>query len=539
MDRRATIRTTGAVYTPPAVASAILDFLWHLLPDRPLQVLEPSVGDGAFLRELERSSLGVHHYTLVDIDEAVINDLELQLNGSAATFVRSDFTRFAIDYQSSGNTPFDLLVGNPPFIRKHNFSMEFKENLAAFSEAFNYPLADLKNSWAAFLVAAAELVSADGIVALILPYEIMTVEYGQKLLEHVQRAFRRIDIFISDAKAFREIEQDAVVFVGQKSCSDDQAGTFIRRVSSFTDLALAPTHKITLSADHRGLELSGFLLPEGALTAIREIRSATGRLSDFADSAPGIVSAANEFFILSQLDTEAHELDEYVLPILKKGSLAGSSPIFSESDFAQLTEREACWFLAIKGERAELSEKLQTYIAAGEQRGFHLRYKCRHRKRWYEVPVVKVEQGFFFKRSHSIPRVIINEARAYVTDTAYGLRMKEGYSIRGLCFSFYTSLTMLFAELDGRFYGGGVLELSPKEFRGLPIIYHEPSDAEWEAFLGSHEAAVGDPNKILDFGDQRLRERGAFTARQLEVLRHAWKIVRAHRMRHGGRKATI
>jgi adenine-specific DNA-methyltransferase len=514
MDKRATIRTTGAVYTPPTVASAILEFLTDRLPDRPLQVLEPSVGDGAFLRDWERPSLGPHHYTLVDINETVISELELQLNKPAATFISADFTRFAIDHMREGNEPFDLVIGNPPFIRKHNFSAEFKENLAAFSETFGYPLADLKNSWAAFLVAATQLVSADGIVALILPYELMTVEYGQKLLDYVQPAFRRIDIFISDDKAFREIEQDAVIFVGQKSCPDDQVGIFIRRVASFTDLGLAPAHQIALGAVHRGLELSGFLLPEGALATLREIRSAAARLSDFADSAPGIVSAAN-------------------LPILKKGSLTGSSPIFSEADFAQLAKREACRFLAIKGDRSELSEKLQAYIAVGEQKGFHLRYKSRHRKRWYEVPVVKVEDGFFFKRSHSIPRVIINAARVHVTDTAYGLRMKEGFSIRGLCFSFYTSLTMLFAELDGRFYGGGVLELSPKEFRGLPIVYYEPSDAEWEAFLASHDAAVGDPNKILDFGDQRLRERGAFTARQLMVLRRAWKIVRAHRMRHG------
>lgn len=539
MDKRGTIRTTGAVYTPPAVASAIFEFLMDMLPDRPLQVLEPSVGDGAFLRDLERSNPRPHHYTLVDINEAVISKLELQPNGPDATFITSDFTRFAIDHMREENEPFDLVIGNPPFIRRHNFSTEFKENLAAFSETFRYPLADLKNSWAAFLVAAAQLVSADGIVALILPYELMTVEYGQKLLEHVQPAFRRIDIFISDDKAFREIEQDAVVFVGQKSCPDDQVGIFIRRVASFTDLGLAPTHEIALGAVHRGLELSGFLLPEGALATLSEIRSAAARLSDFADSAPGIVSAANEFFILSQADTAIHELDDYALPILKKGSLAGSSPIFSEADFAQLAKREACRFLAIKGERSELSEKLQAYIEVGEQKGFHLRYKCRHRKRWYEVPVVKVEEGFFFKRSHSIPRVIINAARVHVTDTAYGLRMKEGYSIRGLCFSFYTSLTMLFAELDGRFYGGGVLELSPKEFRGLPIVYHEPSDAEWKAFLASHEAAAGDPTKILDFGDQRLRDRRAFTARQLKILRRAWKIIRAHRMRHGGRSTAI
>ena len=41
--------------------------------------------------------------------------------------------------------------------------------------------------------------------------------------------------------------------------------------------------------------------------------------------------------------------------------------------------------------------------------------------------------------------------------------------MRGICYSFYNSLTLLYAEIAGRFYGGGVLELSPKEFRSLPF----------------------------------------------------------------------
>ncbi|WP_231733698.1 hypothetical protein, partial [Sphingomonas sp. CCH9-H8] len=82
------------------------------------------------------------------------------------------------------------------------------------------------------------------------------------------------------------------------------------------------------------------------------------------------------------------------------------------------------------------------------------------------------------------------------------------------------------------FYGGGVLELSPNEFRALPLIYHEPSDAEFEAFLAAHSGAAG-VSSILDFGDRWLGEKLALDEADLRSLRNAWSSVRSHRLRHG------
>lgn len=148
------------------------------------------------------------------------------------------------------------------------------------------------------------------------------------------------------------------------------------------------------------------------------------------------------------------------------------------------------------------------------------------------------EQAFVFKRSHSHPRLLLNEAGVYTTDTAYGLRLKEGFTARALCFSFYTSPTMLFSEMNGRFYGGGVLELSPNEFRSLPLFYHEPSEKDFKEFLYAHKTAKGNIHAVLDFSDQWLTAQGYFTADQLDIIRDSWTKIRAHRMRHGGRTST-
>lgn len=538
MDSRTDIRTTGAVYTPTEVAAAVVHYVSGLVPARTLRALEPSVGDGAFILDLSRDDVTID-YTLVDIDAAAVRTLSAKLPGANKRFVVSDFLRFAIEHKEEGRPPFDLVIGNPPFIRKHNFSAAFRDRLERFAELFDYPLSDLKNSWAAFAVAATEMVrSDDGVVAFVLPYEIMTVEYGQKLLRLLRGRYDRIDLFISRDKAFAAIDQDAVIFVGQKSVEPGDEGLFVSRVESFNRLETENAYRVSDDdgAD-RSLELNGFLLPAGYVDSLQRFRASASILSDFADSAPGVVSAANEYFILPARDVEKHGLSDHVLPILKKGSLAGTLPIFSSEDFAVLSRKGPCSLLAVRGDFETLDENLQVYIKLGEASKIHERYKCRHRKNWYEVPLVKPELGFFFKRSHSFPRIIVNEAGVYVTDTAYGLRMKGDRTIRGLCFSFYNSLTMLFSEIDGRFYGGGVLELSPTEFRRLPLVYHEPSDSEWGAFLKTHADAEGDASTVLAFGDEMLVSKGKFSVDEMAVMRKAWELIRAHRMRHGRRKA--
>jgi len=538
-NRRTSVRYTGAVYTPTEVATAIVEFCSSLLGTGHLNVLEPSVGDGAFLSGLtgiEASSLKV---TAVDVDEEIILDLKHRHHNQTGTlsFVASDFLHYAIDRlsQVTDDEKFNLIVGNPPFIRRHNFSTDLKESIDRFACAFDYPLSRLKNTWPAFLIASAKLVSDDGIIALVLPYELLTVDYGQKVLNHIQEEFERVDIIVSKQKAFPEIDQDAIVLIAQKK-AEQNPGLYITKVPDFENLNAQGARKVMFNNGVQGgLELNSYLLPKTAVRLVKKLQSTSSLVSDYLTSAPGVVSAANEFFIRTKADVAELGLSDYAKPILKKGSFSSSRPMFTSADFDELAEREPCYLLYLSGEREKLSAAAAAYVKQGEELNLHQRYKCRNRTYWYQVPLVEPEQAFVFKRSHSHPRVILNEAGVHTADTAYGLRLNDGYTARGFCFSFYTSLTMLFAEVNGRFYGGGVLELSPNEFRSLAFIYHEPTQQEFEEFVQVHRDANGNIDEILDFGDEWLIADGHYSAPELAVVRNSWRTIRAHRLRHGGR----
>lgn len=130
------------------------------------------------------------------------------------------------------------------------------------------------------------------------------------------------------------------------------------------------------------------------------------------------------------------------------------------------------------------------------------------------------------KRSHDTPRLILNRAGAYTTDTAYRIRALRG-SADALVYGFYNSLTALSAELEGRHYGGGVLELVPSEIEKL--------------LLPAPEAIVPDVERL----DRMVREDcvadtleaqseavlGALTkAEQMDLLA-AWATLRDRRHR--------
>jgi adenine-specific DNA-methyltransferase len=539
-ETRRSIRYTGAVYTPEPVARAISELVAAHADGIDGRVLEPSVGDGAFLYALART-LPEHAFTAVDIDSVGIERLRARKADVSprSEFHVGDFVSFACDHLETGEPSFSMIVGNPPFIRKHNFSEEFGDVLERLGALTDYPAKSLKNSWAAFLVASAHLIGARGLVAFILPYELMTVSYGQTALLYLLKVFDRIDLYVPNERAFPEIDQDAIIFFARKGL-DNERGLRLQHVPSLSDLSTATEHRVPVDIPaNLSLELNGFLIERGTIDRIRRIRSGISRISDFCLNAPGVVTAANDFFIQTADRVRELGLDDFALPILKRGSLLKTSPIFTSDDFEELAERQRSRLLKITAPKECLTDAALAYVVTGELQKLDERYKCRNRKPWYNVPLVTPAAGFVFRRSHEFPRLVINEASVYVTDNVYGITPKLGFTIRGICYSFYNSLTFLFAEMDGRFYGGGVLELSPVEFRNLPLAYHEPSEEEFAAFLEVHQS--GDVDAILDFGDEWMARKLRMSPSDLDEIRLAWSSVRSHRLRHGrpGTASTV
>ena len=149
----------------------------------------------------------------------------------------------------------------------------------------------------------------------------------------------------------------------------------------------------------------------------------------------------------------------------------------------------------------EAGQNHQDYIEYGEKLGLPNRYKCRIRKPWYKVPSVYASRVSMLKRSNGMPRLILNEAGAYTTDTAYRISANEGVQNEAMVYCFINSLTALSAELEGRFYGGGVLELVPSEIEHLLLIY---IDKKWDIQKLNSDIKEKGKDELLEQQDRIL-----------------------------------
>jgi adenine-specific DNA methylase len=205
--------------------------------------------------------------------------------------------------------------------------------------------------------------------------------------------------------------------------------------------------------------------------------------------------------------------------------------LFSEADWRTNAAKQSPAFLLAVPDLpcASLPEEIRAYIARGEAEGVHTGYKCRIRKRWYVVPSVWTPHAFLLRQVHQYPKLILNEAAATCTDTIHRVKFKHGAAPRAVAAAFLNSLTFAFAEIIGRSYGGGVLELEPNEAEKLllPLGGADRLDVdELDRLL-----RAGNISAVLDITDRILLSEGiGLSTEQIRQLRTIWEKLRDRRI---------
>ena len=496
-------------------------------PSQPIhpECFEPSAGDGAFVRALLSNGVSENKITAVDIDQAAAKKLKMKY--SAASIVKSDFIEYCLRADVG---KFDVVVGNPPFIKRVAFGKSFADRSKHLSAATGFNVSQIKNAWAAFVIAAAHVLKPEGAIALVLPYELMTVKYGRAVQQFLVENGFSVKIFVSDDKVFPRLDQNAVILLAERRKGANVSVT-LNCVKNCGKLTATRTANVgIMGGTGADIDMKSVFLDRQTVDLLHRLRTEMPTIRDYCGSAPGIVTAANAYFILSEDEVKKRDLKPWARSILKKGSYLPRSPVIDEADLAQIVKSEPGFLIDFLGKNAPpLSAAAKKYIEEGLENGIHKRYKCTKRTPWYRIPIIEAGDGLLFKRSHILPRLCVNRAGALATDTAYQVRMKEGFNIEDLCFSFYNSVTLLFAEIYGRFYGGGVLELTPEEFRGLPVIMLKPTKKEFDDFAANLFCPFKNGTENRYFCDRPISNALNLSEQDMSGIRAALTKLRAYR----------
>ncbi|MBI1923630.1 hypothetical protein HYR99_05215 [Candidatus Poribacteria bacterium] len=242
----------------------------------------------------------------------------------------------------------------------------------------------------------------------------------------------------------------------------------------------------------------------------------------------GVVTGRNSFFVFSEEQRAKLAAAHYTVPIIGRTS-ALNSILFREEDFVEYASRYPSYLLHLKDiEVGSLPPELRSYLEIGKEHEVHRGYKCRVRKRWFDVPSVYVPDGFMHRQIHKYPLFVVNEAGATSTDTIHRVRSQGNIDLSRLAAMCFNSLTLAWAEVCGRSYGGGVLELEPGEAEELPIPFLEHIDIDWEKV--DSLLRQGKYLEALDYVDATILMNGiGFDRFTVNLVRSAWLELRDRR----------
>ncbi|MGQ0816291.1 MAG: N-6 DNA methylase [Gemmatimonadota bacterium] len=530
----------GGYYTDSALTEYLLRWVRASEPE---SLLEPSCGDGAFFRSLI-NQVPIRSLTHIlgcelDCDEAnKAAQVVQQIRGVNAEIRTGDFLTWVIQRL---NTPpdFDAIVGNPPFIRYQYLDSAQQERAELLIRRLGLRFTKHTNSWVPFVVGALNRLRPGGRLGMVVPAELLHVLHADSARKYLLDQCSRILVLDPEELWFENTLQGVVLLLAEKRASSDRVSLSqlsITRIRGRQFLTGDPEDHFSQAEYVAGEELPSkwtfALLSSRERRILEFVRSAEGvrPFSEAASVQVGIVTGANSFFLVPDDVVDSFNLGNYAHPMFGRSDhVAGViyDSLSHEENRRRGVPTNFLWFDGVT--RDQLGDGAARYIALGEAQGLHERFKCRIRSPWYSVPSVFSTSIGMLKRSHDYPRLVLNSARAYTTDTAYRIEPRN-IDARQLVYSFVNSVTALTAELEGRHYGGGVLELVPSEINRLllplPCGISVRLD-ELNLACRAGAAAID----ILDRQDQNLLTGIGLSVSEISEIQSAWWKLKSRRQR--------
>lgn len=528
----------GGYYTDQGLATYLLRWALEIRPQR---LLEPSVGDGAFLRALSR----IPHESLERVMAfEVVPEEAAKARATAGAALDTTVDVQARDFlgwfltQAMRGPQFDAAVGNPPFIRYQYLDEAAQERAQRVFELFGLPFTKHTNAWVPFIVASVALLRPGGRLAMVAPAELLHVLHAQGLRSFLAQQCSRLVVVDPEEIWFGNTLQGAVLLLAERksSAAARYQGVGIASVRGRGFCTSAPGNLWESTATVDGATVHGKWMPALLTHAERGVLEQAAHHADvhpFAEVASvdvGIVTGANKFFLVPDETVAQYELWDWAHPMFGRSDHV-PGVVYDDAVHAENRRRgkptNFLWFP--DGGEGALSSGARRYLRAGEAQGLHQRYKCRIRTPWYRVPSVRTAPVGLLKRCHHYPRLILNTANAFTTDTAYRVSPNDGQAAR-LVSCFVNSLTALSAELEGRHYGGGVLELVPSEIEKLLLPMPRGVPADIRA-LDTSVRTAEQPDALLRDRDSRLLAPLGLGALERDTLRGAWQRLVRRRQR--------
>ncbi|WP_346619246.1 N-6 DNA methylase [Blastococcus montanus] len=521
----------GGYYTPDAIARAVAAWV----AGAGTRLLEPAAGDGAILRHLVAKA-GSADVLGIELEAAEAR----RAAEHGGSVIQDDFFRW---FDAAQHGRHDGVAGNPPYIRFGNWSQVERERALRFMRELGLPTTKLMNAWMPFVAASMVAVREGGRVGLVLPAELLQVGYAKALRAYLVDNCAEITLISFRKLVFPGILQEVVLLLATRGEGPAvMRGVEIDDAAELGDLNLSAVPAVVAPL-HDGEKWTKYYLAADEVAGLRSMRE-DARLTTvgaWASVDVGVVTGRNSFFTMTAGDAAALDLAD-----LTKGLVSRSAQLtgvaFTPADLNEqaITAARTRLLDVPSDVSPETHAGLRRHVEEGEAEEVHLGYKCRIRRDWWRVPSTSSPDGFMLRQIHRYPRIFANLTDATSTDTVHRVTLRRtDATATQLAVASLNSVTCASAEVVGRSYGGGILELEPSEAEHIPI----PSPALVDEALATKVDELlrdGRTAEAVELVDQTLLiDALGFTRQEVELASSAWRRLRDRRASRGRSSKVI
>ena len=470
----------GAFYTDETA----VDFLIELSYSKSYEkILEPSFGDLSFVRKL------INVYP-----KEIISGYEIDLN----TYQKSNSFYPSLNLihdnflNSCEKDKYDLIIGNPPFIRTRKLEKKYKKlcDKSVLKVLGNDFVKDY-NLFLAFITHSFSKLNNKGCIAFVLPYDITFLRYFYRVWHFLLENFGDISVIRTKARYFQSIQQDTVLLVAKQKGKSSK-NLLYRYGENFQKLNTKKISFDDLIYENKPFNFA--LLNDHQHNCVRKlINEKTEPISNFFKVNIGYVTGDKTFFHPDEETISKFKINpKDLLNCITEGKSLNSKLITSKihSDFSSK--------LFYPENDSKPNEK---YIKEGVKNKVNKRYKCKVRNPWYKTPLV-APPDFVMNCFSRNPNLILNDENYFFTNSFLCFyQLNDEFYPEEILLCWYTSITLLFSELYNHSLGGGMTIYVPKEILKIRLPIVKIDDYKNKFSLLSE---IEDPIKRYEFGDRYI-----------------------------------
>lgn len=449
-------RPQGQTYTPAVIVNAMT--AWAKTRPAPARVIDPGAGSARFLvaagHAFPQSEL-----IAVEIDPltAILARAHLAAAGLAdrSTVIVGDYRALELP-TIAGPT---LFLGNPPYVRHHLISPEWKRWLVETARRHGYRASQLAGLHVHFFLATAEHAQPGDVGVLITAAEWLDVNYGQLVRDLMlnELGLATIQIIEPSAMPFPDAATTAVITGFEVGSRPARVG--MRRVAALDQLADLPAAReiardqVAAAARWTPLTRAGARKPASYI-----------ELGELCRVHRGQVTGANRIWVANG---NAHQLPETVLfpSVTRAKELFEAGGCLTDTiHLKRVIDLPVDLDCFTPGER----ERIGRFLKLAQEQGADQGFIARNRRAWWSVGLRDPAPILASYMARRPPVFVRNLAGARHINIAHGLYPREPLSeaqLRGLA----TYLSAGVSLYDGRTYAGGLTKFEPREMERLLV----------------------------------------------------------------------